>query len=201
MVYRPYRRIKTSHFVRRARRGVALRLRSHERRHCTSSSAHSYSTSLSAQHTHMLDRHSRALVRQPQPLLVCFVAPLSRRCRCGRHAHVAGYGTGSRHRLCLGRTHTSVRASGAASRRPARAIAGGGEGGGARPRAADEQLVGGGQGVCALPSRKEGVRGIMRGDARAASRGCAGRDRGASSACRSVGVTAVWGAGRGEQRT
>ena len=102
-----------------------------------------------------------------------FVAPLSRRCRCGRHAQVAGCGTGSRHRLCLGRTHTSVRASGAASRRPARAIAGGGEGGGARPRAADEQLVGGGEGVCALPRRKEGVRG-MRGDARAASRGCTG---------------------------
>ena len=73
----------------------------------------------------------------------------------------------------------SERASGAASRRPARAIASGGEGGGARPRAADEQLVGGGQGVCVLPSRTEGVRG-MRGDARAASRGCTGRDRGAS---------------------
>ena len=36
----------------------------------------------------------------------------------------------------------------AASRSPARAIASGGEGGGARPRAADAQLVGGGEGVC-----------------------------------------------------
>jgi len=44
----------------------------------------------------------------------------------------------------------------AASRSPARAIASGGEGRGARPRAADEQLVGGGQGVCALPESKGG---------------------------------------------
>ena len=80
------------------------------------------------------------------------------------------------------------------------AIARGGEGGGACPRAADEQLVGGGEGFCVLPSRKEGVRGIMRGDAPGASRGCMGRDRGASSACRSVGVTAVWGAGGAASR-
>jgi hypothetical protein len=44
----------------------------------------------------------------------------------------------------------------AASRSPARAIASGGEGRGARPRAADDQLVGGGQGVCALPESKGG---------------------------------------------
>ena len=43
----------------------------------------------------------------------------------------------------------------AASRTPARAV---GEGRGARPRATDEQLVGVGQGVCALPSRREGIR-------------------------------------------
>eukprot|EP00964_Phaeocystis_antarctica_P080636 scaffold50376_cov38-Phaeocystis_antarctica.AAC.2 len=42
-----------------------------------------------------------------------------------------------------------------ASRTPARAV---GEGRGARPRATDEQLVGVGKGVCALPSRKEGMR-------------------------------------------
>ena len=58
--------------------------------------------------------------------------------------------------------HLGERASVAASRRPARAIASGGEGRGARPRAADAQLVGGGEGVCGLPSRKDGVRGIMR---------------------------------------
>ena len=56
--------------------------------------------------------------------------------------------------------HLGERASVAASRPPARAIASGGEGGGARPRAADEQLVGGGEGVCVLPSRKEGVCGV-----------------------------------------
>ena len=39
------------------------------------------------------------------------------------------------------------------SRTPARAIASGGEGRGARPRATNEQLVGVGQGVCALPSQ------------------------------------------------
>jgi len=44
----------------------------------------------------------------------------------------------------------------AASRSPARAKASGGEGRGAHPRAADEQLVGGGQGVCALPESKGG---------------------------------------------
>ena len=30
---------------------------------------------ISIRSTHMLDRHSRALVRQPQPLLVCFRRP------------------------------------------------------------------------------------------------------------------------------
>ena len=104
----------------------------------------------------------------------CFFAPLSRRCRCGRHAHVAGCGTGSRHGLCPGRTHTSVGASVAASRPPdGRAIVRGPDGV-ARPRAADEPLVGVGQHPgTALPSRKEGGRG-MRGEARAASRGYTG---------------------------
>ena len=50
------------------------------------------------------------------------------------------------------------RSSGAASRNPARAVASRGEGRVAPPRATDEQLVGVGQGVCALSSRKEGVR-------------------------------------------
>ena len=124
----------------------------------TSSSAHSYSTSLSEAHTCLhLGTLSSTCQAQPQPLLVCFVAPLSLRCRCGRHAHIAGCGMGSRHGICPGRTHTSMRASGAASRRPARVIASAGEGGGARPRAAHEQLVGGGQGGCVLPSRTEGA--------------------------------------------
>ena len=76
-------------FMRRARRGVALHLRSHKRRHSrTSSSAHSYSTSLSEPHTCLHLGTLEHLSGQPQPLLVCFVAPLSRRCRCGRHAHI-----------------------------------------------------------------------------------------------------------------
>ena len=72
--------------------------------------------------------------------------------------------TGSRHRLCPGRT-LSVRASAAAARGPSRrtawAIASRDEGGGVRPRALDELLVGVGQGVCIrtiLPSCKEGIR-------------------------------------------
>eukprot|EP00964_Phaeocystis_antarctica_P116988 scaffold80854_cov54-Phaeocystis_antarctica.AAC.2 len=79
----------------------------------------------------------------------------------------------------------------AASRTPARAIE---EGRGARPRATDEQLVGVVQGVCALPSRKEGM--------------CCGRRYGprgratvAQAACRGEGSTAVSGAGHGEERT
>ena len=157
-----------SHSMRRARRGVALRLCPRERRHRTL--PHSYSTSLSAAHT-------------------CYIGTLEHlsgscsRCSFGSlplsHVGVGVDAThtlravvhGSRHRLCPGRTHTSMRASRAASRRPARVIASGGEGGGASPRAADEQLVGGGQGVCVLPSRTEGGRGVS-GNARAASRGC-----------------------------
>eukprot|EP00964_Phaeocystis_antarctica_P060773 scaffold36265_cov43-Phaeocystis_antarctica.AAC.4 len=46
----------------------------------------------------------------------------------------------------------------AGPRTPARAIASGGEGRGARPRATDEQLVGVGQGGCVLPSRREGIK-------------------------------------------
>ena len=103
--------------MRRARRGAALGLRSHmsaataPRRRRTPTQH----ISISAAHTCYTSQHSRALVRQLRPLLVTLVssrfAALSRRCRCGRHAHIAGCGTGSRHRLCLGRTHTSVRAS------------------------------------------------------------------------------------------
>ena len=169
----------------------------------TSSSAHSYSTSLSEAHTCLhLGTLSSTCQAQPQPLLVCFVAPLSLRCRCGRHAHIAGCGMGSRHGICPGRTHTSMRASGAASRRPARVIASAGEGGGARPRAAHEQLVGGGQGGCVLPSRTEGGRGMRgRGTTREPPPAGVGGAIAVQAACRSVGVTAVWGAGRGEQRT
>ena len=181
-------------FMRRARRGVALHLRSHERR-TGPRRRRTHTAHLYPQHTHARSAHSRALVRRLKPLLVCFFAPLSRWCRCGRHAQVAGHGTGSRHRLCLGRTYTSVRALGAASRRPARAIASGGEGGGARPRAADEQLVGGVKGVCVLPSRMEGGRGV-RGDARAASRGCIrARSRCAQAACRGEDATEIGGRG------
>ena len=165
--------------MRRARRGVALRLCPRERRHRTL--PHSYSTSLSAAHT-------------------CYIGTLEHlsgscsRCSFGSlplsHVGVGVDAThtlravvhGSRHRLCPGRTHTSMRASGAGIRGPsptAWAIVRG-KGRVARPRAADEQLVFVGQGACALPSRKEGVQG-MRGDARAASRWCTGRDRGARS--------------------
>eukprot|EP00964_Phaeocystis_antarctica_P130684 scaffold94562_cov58-Phaeocystis_antarctica.AAC.1 len=66
------------------------------------------------------------------------------------------------------------------SRTPARAVASRGEGRGARPRATDEQLVGVRQGVCVLPSRREGMhcevrcgpgRGRTGGSARAACTG------------------------------
>ena len=115
------------------------------------------------------------------------------------HAHVAGCG--------IGRTHTSVRASGAGIRGPslitAWAMASGGplvdKGGVARPRAADEQFVGVGKGNV-LPSRKEGARGMS--EVRRASPapprcGCTGRDRGAHAACRGEGerLQVVWGSG------
>jgi hypothetical protein len=58
----------------------------------------------------------------------------------------------------------------AASRSPARAKASGGEGRGARPRAADEQLVGGGQGVCALRRVERGGVYIMGDEVRAGRR-------------------------------
>ena len=76
-----------------------------------------------------------------------------------RHTHIAGCGPANRrHRFCSV-TRTSMRdlVRRAGSRTPARAIASGGEGRVARPRATDEQLVGGGQGVCVLPSRREGM--------------------------------------------
>ena len=126
------------------------------------------------QHTRAIDRHSRALMSGScSRCSRLFLSPLSRPCRCGLHTHVAGCGTGSRQdSVPWPHAHLSVRASGAGIRGPslrtAWAMASGGEGGGARPRAADEQLVGGGQGVCLLPSRKEGLRGVM-DEARAAS--------------------------------
>ena len=81
----------------------------------------------------------------------------------------------------------------AGPRSPARAIASGGEGRGARPRATDEQLVGGGQGVCGLPSRKECMRYPARcesGDRRALERRRHTQRAGAGS-------TADWGQGTG----
>ena len=90
----------------------------------------------------------------------------------------------------------AISATCAASRTPARAIASRGEGRGARPRATDEQLVGVVQGVCALPSRKEGM--------------CCGRRYGprgratvAQAACRGEGSTADSGqaTGRSARRT
>ena len=84
----------------------------------------------------------------------------------------------------------------AASRSPARAIASGGEGRGARPRAADEQLVGGGQGVCALPESKGGR--VIGGKVRAGR-----RERGyeaAASACARSGPDSRLG-GQGHARS
>ena len=60
----------------------------------TPSLAHSYSTYLYPQHTH--DIHLGTLEHLSGSRSRCsfvFFAPLSRRCRCGRHAHVAGCGT------------------------------------------------------------------------------------------------------------
>ena len=56
----------------------------------------------------------------------------------------------------------------AASRSPDRVIASEGEGRGARPCAADEQLVGGGQGVCSLPRVERGACNRGRGACREA---------------------------------
>eukprot|EP00964_Phaeocystis_antarctica_P128451 scaffold92250_cov61-Phaeocystis_antarctica.AAC.4 len=65
---------------------------------------------------------------------------------------------------------------------PARVIASGGEGRGARPRATNRQLVDIGQRVCTLPNRKEGIRwelrcepGSWRRRATAVARGVQGR--------------------------
>ena len=77
----------------------------------------------------------------------------------------------------------------AASRSPARAIASGGEGRGARPRAADEQLVGGGQGVCVLPESKGGR--VYNGG-RGACREAGERVRGGSDGMHGARVKA-WG--------
>ena len=124
-----------SHFMRRARRGVALRLR-------TMSSAQTPTAQSSLSTAHTCTRSALSSTCQAAAAIArFFFAPLSRWCRCGRHAHVAGCGTGSRHGLCPGRTHTSVRTSGAGVRWPslitAWAIASAGgplgdEGGGAR---------------------------------------------------------------------
>eukprot|EP00964_Phaeocystis_antarctica_P062309 scaffold37323_cov45-Phaeocystis_antarctica.AAC.2 len=71
------------------------------------------------------------------------------------------------------------------------------EGRGARPRATDEQLVGVGQGVCLLPSRREGMRCGRRcvpGGPEAAG------DRAAHAAC-GAGLDCRLMAGHGEERT
>jgi hypothetical protein len=87
----------------------------------------------------------------------------------------------------------------AASRSPARAIAmiaSGGEGRGARPRAADEQLVGGGQGGCVLPRVERGACNIG-GEVRAGR-----RERGyevAASAC--TGPDSQKAGGQGHARS
>ena len=81
----------------------------------------------------------------------------------------------------------------AASRSPARAISSGGEGRGARPRAADEQLVGGGQRLRVLPGRKEGS---IRCRASCGPEG--GLNRGAPQI---GGLECRLGAGHGEERT
>ena len=77
-----------------------------------------HSTSLYQQHTHAIHlstlEHLSGSCGRCSLLWFLRASPLSHvdvACRCGRHAHIAGCGTGSRHRLCLGRTHTSVRAS------------------------------------------------------------------------------------------
>ena len=106
-----------------------------------------------------VDRHlsgSAALVRlsrRPKP----FLHPLPPHVGVGfRHTQIAGWGRASGRRRFYPVTHLDVEGSvqRAASRTPARAV---GEGRGARPRATNEQLVGVGQGVCALPSRREGI--------------------------------------------
>ena len=108
--------------------------------------------------THV-DRHlsdSTALVRlsrRPWP----FLHPLPPHVGVGfRRTQIAGWDRASGRRRFYPVTHLDVGGSvqRAASRTPARAV---GEGRGARPRATDEQLVGVGQGVCVLPSCKEGI--------------------------------------------
>ena len=146
-----------------------------------------------------VDRHlsdSAALVRLSPPCTVSSLPPPTLVGVGVRHMQIAGWSRASGRRRICPVTHTSIRASvrRAASRTPAQAIVSRGEGRGARPRATDEQLVGVVQGVCALPSRKEGM--------------CCGRRYGprgratvAQAACRGEGSTAVSGAGHEEERT
>eukprot|EP00964_Phaeocystis_antarctica_P103861 scaffold69098_cov54-Phaeocystis_antarctica.AAC.3 len=93
------------------------------------------------------------------------------------------------------RIANSVRRA-AGPRTPARAVASRGKGRGARPRATDAQLVGVGQGVCVLPSRREGIRCGRRCDPGGGRR----RATAAHAACRG-GLDCRLGAGRGEERT
>ena len=90
----------------------------------------------------------------------------------------------------------------AASQSPTRAIASGGEGRGARPRAADEQLVGGGQGVCELPESK---RGRAYNGGRGACRKAGERERGGSDGMHARGPTQgrlkAWGPRARAERT
>jgi hypothetical protein len=90
-------------------------------------------------------------------------------------------------------------ATGAASRSPARAIASGGEGRGARPRAADEQLVGGGQGVCVLCRESKGGRVYNGG--RGACREAGERVRGGSVGMHGARLSKGWGPRARAERT
>ena len=85
----------------------------------------------------------------------------------------------------------------AASRSPARAIASGGKGRGAHPRAADEQLVGGGD-PCALPKSKVGrVYNWGRGACREAGE----RVRGGSDGMHGARLSKGWGPRARAERT
>ena len=105
-------------------------------------------------------------------------------CGCGQ-GHTSRGTRGRQVGWTLAAEAQAISATCAASRTPARAIVIG-EGRGARPRATDEQLVGVGQGVCGLPSRKEGVRSGARcgpGErTRINSEVCRERGRGAAAA-------------------
>jgi len=88
----------------------------------------------------------------------------------------------------------------AASRSPARAIASGGEGRGARPRAADDLLVAGGQGVCALPRVKRGACTVYNGG-RGACREAGERVRGGIDGMHGARLSKGWGPRARAERT